>query len=1079
MTTTEPGLHVPIPHPPRVPLLGNIPQVAREKSIFEAMETAHRALGPIFELELLGVKLVVVCDHALTSELCDDARFTKYVGGPLQELRGLVGDGLFTASTDEPNWRLAHTLLTPAFSRRAMKGYLPTMFDVARQLFARWDAFGPDHPVDLTADMTRMALDTIARCAFDYRLDSMRLDDTHPFVDAMVTWLAEAQARASRPRLLTGLMVGTRRRYERAIELMHRTVDDIVRERRAHPKPQARDLLNLMLEARDPTSGAGLSDENIRYQVMTFLVAGHETTSGLLAFTVHYLLRDPIVLARAYEEVDRVLGADITRPPSFEEVNQLRYLSQVLREALRLQPPLTVLNRTPLQDTTIGGRYFVKKGQALAVVNGLLHRDPAVWGENAERFDPEQFSPEAEAKRPKHAFRGFGTGLRSCIGSQFAMVEATLVLGALLQRYRMRGDPDYALKIQTTLTIKPEGLMVRFQKRTDADRLPARDGPAVAPRPTPDHHARGATAGDAPAIAGHGTSLRVLFGSNMGSAEEFAGQLAEAARLRGFAATVAPLNEYAGGLPLDGPVLVVCSTYNGTPPDNAAAFCQWLDRDDLAPTALAGLRYAVFGCGNRDWSATFQAVPRRIDERLAALGATRIVERGEADARGDFEGAFDAWQAPLFPRLAEALGVALSAGVEGPSGVEVEVLADRPVSPFVRSFGARAMRVIENRELQRAEGRSTRHIEIELPAGVTYRTGDHLGVVPRNRERTVARVAAHFGLDRDAAVRLRLGGARRTHLPVDEPISAWELLSVYVELQDVATRKQLRVLGEHTRCPHTRGEIQRLADEGDGAHYRAEVLEPRRSLIDLLERLPACELPLGVFLGLLSPLRPRYYSISSSPLADERHCSVTVGVQRGPARSGSGDFEGVCSSYLHDTLCGGRIYAFVRDNGSAFRLPADAGTPIIMVGPGTGLAPFRGFLQERLALRAEGHGVGPALLFFGCRHPEHDHLYREELEALAQKDIVTTSTAFSRLDPARKVYVQDLIVAQREQIWQALEAGGVIYVCGDASRMEPEVRRAFVAVYVAQSGQDAASGDRWLADLVAQGRYRTDVWAGS
>jgi cytochrome P450 / NADPH-cytochrome P450 reductase len=596
MRTTEAASR--IPRLPGVPLLGNLPQVAREKNIFEAFERFHQKLGPIFELELGGLTLVVVCDHAHAREVCDDARFDKSFEGPLLVLREIAGDGLFTARTEEPNWKLAHTLLVPAFGHRAMKAYLPAMVDVAQQLFARWDAMGPDAPVDVVADMTRMTLDTIALCAFDYRFHSMQRHDTHPFVDAMMTALVEVQARATRPALLTEMMLGTRRRLQRATRLMHDTVDDIIRERRAHPKPEARDLLNLMLDARDPTSGEGLSDENIRYQVVTFLIAGHETTSGTLAFALHHLLQNPAALQRAYDEVDRVLGGDIDRAPTFEQVNQLQYVSQILREAVRLNPAVSVLNRKALHDTTIGGRYHLKKDQVVLVALGLLHRDPAVWGEDAARFDPEHFSPEAEATRPQHAFKGFGTGRRACIGSQFAMIEATLVLGTLLQRYRLRGDPAYNLDIQVALTIKPSGFYVRLEKRTDADRkLPASEGPTNA---TPSPSERAPAEAPPPAVVGHGTPLCVLFGSNMGSAEEFAGQLADAGRMGGFAVTTAPLNAHAKPLPTQGAVLIVSSTYNGKAPDNAAEFCAWLDRDDHAANALAGVRYAVFGCGNRD-----------------------------------------------------------------------------------------------------------------------------------------------------------------------------------------------------------------------------------------------------------------------------------------------------------------------------------------------------------------------------------------------------------------------------------------------------------------------------------------------
>ncbi len=292
-----------------------------------------------------------------------------------------------------------------------------------------------------------------------------------------------------------------------------------------------------------------------------------------------------------------------------------------------------------------------------------------------------------------------------------------------------------------------------------------------------------------------------------------------------------------------------------------------------------------------------------------------------------------------------------------------------------------------NRELHTKTGpdastRSTRHLELELPAGVAYRAGDHLGVVPRNAEALVQRVAARFGLDPAASVRLRLGASRKTFLPVDRPIRVGQLLGDYVELQDLATRKQIQGLAAHTECPWTRPRLLALAGDDEGARTARKSWRARKSLVDLLEEFPACQLPFNRYLEMLPPLRPRYYSISSSPLQDERRCSITVAVVGGPARSGRGTFQGVCSSYLLRQPEGGQVHAFVKDTKSAFRLPADSATPIIMVGPGTGLAPFRGFLQERAARRVAGETVGPALLFFGCRHPRQDFIYEDELRGL-------------------------------------------------------------------------------------------------
>jgi cytochrome P450/NADPH-cytochrome P450 reductase len=226
-------------------------------------------------------------------------------------------------------------------------------------------------------------------------------------------------------------------------------------------------------------------------------------------------------------------------------------------------------------------------------------------------------------------------------------------------------------------------------------------------------------------------------------------------------------------------------------------------------------------------------------------------------------------------------------------------------------------------------------------------------------------------------------------------------------------------------------------------------------------------------------LRPRYYSISSSPLADPHACSITVAVVEGPARSGRGTFQGVCTNYLARQEAGSVIYAFVKDTKSAFRLPEDPATPIVMIGPGTGLAPFRGFLQERSTLKAQGREVGPSLLFFGCRHPQQDFIYEDELRQFEAQGVVRLSTSFSRVEGQKKCYVQDEIYALRDDVWQMLDADAVVYVCGDASRMAPDVRRTFAAIYREKMGASATQAEQWLNKLTAQNRYLVDVWAAN
>ena len=1071
----------PIPHPPRTFVLGNLLSLTTTSPVQDMMKLA-REYGPIYWLDMLGKPVVIVSGFDLVDELCDESRFDKSVRGALRRLRDFAGDGLFTAYTQEPNWSRAHNILLPSFGQRAMQGYHPMMLDIAEQLVLKWDRLNADDEIDVTHDMTSLTLDTIGLCGFGYRFNSFYRESPHPFVSAMIGALGTSMETRGLP--LESVLKKDRQRKLRAdIRYMNEMVDRIVRERRESGDDLADqpDLLSHMLSGVDRKTGERLDDLNIRYQVITFLIAGHETTSGLLSFAVYYLLNNPDVLARAYAEVDRVLGPDPARLPTYQGVNQLTYMEQILKEALRLWPTAPVFALSPYKDEMIGGVYRMRKNYQIVVLSPMLHRDRKVWGDHADVFNPDNFSREAERGRPANAYKPFGNGQRACIGRQFALQEAALVLGMILQRFKLVDHTRYRLTLKETLTVKPDQFRIKVRRRTDRDRAAGGPAGAAATRATVPASAAAPLA--RASRPGHQTPLLVLYGSNLGTAEEVARRIAESGEGNGFAVSVAPLDEYAGRLPTEGAVLITTASYNGTPPDNAGRFCDWLRDGALAPRALAGVRYAVFGCGNRDWAATFQAVPRLIDTRLEAHGAQRLHPRGEGDARDDFDGQFEAWQEPLWGAVATALGVELApAEAAEPAHLVVELVAGPDAGAREDGHGARPMRVAVNRELHAKAGpfpseRSTRHIELELPAGVSYRAGDHLGVAPRNPDALVARVAARFGLDPASHVILRRDGGRPGFLPVGAPIALARLLGEYVELQDVASRRHLQTMVEHTECPWTRPRLAGLAD--DEARYKDEVMARRRSVLDLLEEYPACQLPFNGYLEMLPPLRPRYYSISSSPLHDARRCSITVAVVAGEARSGRGAFEGVCSNHLLHHGEGSLVQAFVKDTRSAFRLPDEPATPIIMIGPGTGLAPFRGFLQERAALGAQGRRIGPALLFFGCRHPEQDFIYAGELRDFAERGVARLYPCFSRVPDRARVYVQDEVLGRTDEVWTLLEAGAVVYVCGDATRMAPDVRRAFVAIHRAKTDGTDAQAEKWLDDLTARNRYLVDVWASS
>jgi cytochrome P450/NADPH-cytochrome P450 reductase len=1075
-----------IPQPPPNRFLGNLLDLDREFPIRGMMRLA-RQYGPIFRITWPnGRSSLILSSYELINEVCDEKRFDKLVWVPLLNVRPFSGDGLFTARTSEPNWRKAHNILLPNFSMRAMQGYLPMMVDIAEQLMQKWARLNPDDVIDVPADMTRLTLDTIGLCGFGYRFNSFYRQDAHPFVEAMVGALAEAMAKGQRLPVQNKLMIRAHRQFAENIALMEALADKLIQERKADPEALAtrHDLLNHMLTGVDKQTGERLDDLNIRYQLITFLIAGHETTSGLLSFALYYLLKNPAALERAYTEVDRVLGADLSAAPTYAQVNRLVYVQQILKEALRLWPTAPAFALYPYASTTLAGKYPITQDDTAVVLIPQLHRDPAIWGDDAEDFRPERFAPEAEASRPINAFKPFGNGQRACIGRQFAMQEAALVLGMVLQRFELIDYADYQLAIKQTLTLKPDNFTLKVRpRRRDGRAVAAGAGVTVALPPAPATPAVAPTRDAAPAT--HGTPLLVLHGSNLGTAEGLAEQIAADGRARGFKVTVASLDDHTDRLPRDGATIVVSASYNGTPPDNAAKFCTWLREREIGRDAFAGVRYTVFGCGDRNWATTYQAIPTLIDRELAAHGAKRIYLRGEGDAADDFDGQFRAWYDGLWAALGAEFGVALGAVPARPIEAQytVELVASGASSPFMATYGARPLTVLENRELLTAlpgaAPRSTRHLALALPAGMAYRAGDHLGVLPRNGAATVERVLRRFGLDGAAQIVIRRQDSDRSVLPLDRPIAVRELLANYVELQEVATRAQIATLAAHTECPPEKVALLALiAEDGAGkARYREEVHARHRSPLDLLEQFAACELPFERYLAMLPPLKPRYYSISSSPRVETAVATVTVAVVEGPARSGEGTYRGTASNYLREQEAGATIFGFIHAPNLPFGLPSDPQTPIIMVGPGTGLAPFRGFLQERAADAAGGAALGHALLFFGCRDPQHDFLYAEELQEFAARGVVTLQTAFSRQPGKAKTYVQERIVADAPRVWTLLQAGAVVYVCGEASRKAPAVRAAFAAVYRAQTGAGEQAAEVWLRGLETEGRYRADVWA--
>lgn len=1057
-----------VPQPKTYGPLGNLPMLDGHNPI-QSLSKIAEEYGPIFQFQYPGGrKELYVSGYEYVKDATDEKRFDKRIWAPLQNVRPFAGDGLFTSATDEPNWKKAHNILLSSFSQRAMQGYHNKMLDIAFQLIQKWARLNNDEMVDVPADMTRLTLDTIGLCGFDYRFNSFYREDNHPFIDSMVRSLDEGMNQLHRLGIQDMFMVKKKKQFQEDREFMFDLVDNLIKERKERGLTNSGDLLSHMLEGVDPETGEKLDAENIRFQIITFLIAGHETTSGLLSFAIYYLMKNPEKLKKVVEEVDRVLKDPV---PTYNQVRELKYTRMVLNETLRLWPTAPAFSLYAKEDTKIGGKYPIQKGESVTVLIPRLHRDKRVWGDDVEEFKPERFSDPS--KVPHDAYKPFGNGQRACIGQQFALQEATLVLGLVVKNFEFIDANHYELKVKETLTLKPEDFRIKVRSRGDSSSFMYTGGSAAAPQATVDQSEKEHEL--LPENAHH-TPMLVLYGSNLGTAEGIAREVADQAKYQGFDSNVAPMDEYTGKLPKEGAVIFVTASYNGQPPSNAKSFIEWMESAE--PTEFQSVRYAVFGCGDHNWASTYQRIPRLIDETLESKGAARLLPRGESDASGDFEQEVDDWTEGLWPDLMQALDLEyVSSNKKKGSSLTVKYVSGVAAVPLVETYRADLGHVRAGYNLQNQDsGRITQHIEIELPHGVSYQEGDHLGILPVNPESLVQRVLTRFALQGSSHLVLSANGRSSAHLPVGTPVRLDDLLARSVELQEPATRAQIRELAATTVCPPHAKELSAMLEDDK---YQTEIRAKRITMLDLLEKYEACELPFERFLELLPALKPRYYSISSSPKVSENTVSITVSVVRDDAWSGHGEYKGIASNYLEGLKPDAEVFLFVRTPESGFRLPEESETPIIMIGPGTGVAPFRGFIQARRVMQQQNKKLGEAHLYFGCRNPEHDYLYKEELTSAEQDGLVTLHTAFSRVNGQEKCYVQHLMKQDAELLLALLEQGAKMYICGDGAKMAPDVEQTLITAYQSKHGVSEEEAISWLTKLEETQRYVKDVWAGA
>ncbi|KAJ7218356.1 fatty acid hydroxylase [Mycena pura] len=1068
-------MSTPIPQPPTIPFMGNATALDRDVP-HHSFTLLAKTYGEIYQLDLVGRKLICVSSYALSNEVSDEKRFQKRVVGALQEVRNLVGDGLFTAQPEEPNWGIAHRLLMPAFGTLAVKGMMEEMRDIANQLLLKWERFGPDAMIDPSEDFTRVALDTIAYCSMSHRLNSFYTEQQPEFTVAMGDFLSESGLRARRPRVLQAVMRGATVKYEADIKLMKKLADRIVATRKAHPIPK-HDLLDTMLNSRDPKTGQAMTEQSISENLLTFLIAGHETSSGMMTFMVYYLLKHPEKMRKLRAEIDEVLGERLIQ---YDDFGKLPYLIAVMRETLRLSSTVPVRAVTSLEDTTIGGgKYAIKKGDTITIQAWQMQRDPAVWGDDAEEFEPERMLDGKFEALPPNAWQPFGFGARACIGRAFAWQEVCLVMGSVIQKFDLSFvDPSYTLQIKQTLTVKPADMRIRAAPRTSGTATAA---PFL--YATPSSALGPAASREAPSDAvlpvGTGTPLYALYGSNTGTSEAFAQRIANEAPSYGFRPSIGTLDSAAGKVPTDGPVIIVTASFEGEPADNAAHFVDWLRH--IEGDTLADVRFAVFGCGNADWTTTYQKIPTLCDDLFAERGAHRLVPRGAGDAgRGGFFESFDEFEAGLWVALQKEYSTSRSESLAQTLEVKT-VNAGQERATALRQPNALLGRVIENRVLTK-DGPVKRHIEFELPEGATARAGDYVAM--QVFENTFAsfdkqftachktRFATFIAFWRGSVI---LSSVGPTSLPVGKPVKLSGILAGYVELSQPATTRDLGILSLATSSDATRSYIEDLK-----SNYTEAVLERRLSAFEIVESHADIKISIGAFLQMLPSMRVRQYSISSSPLWNPSHVTITISVLDAPTLSGqtSHPFLGVGSTYLASLLPGDRVQMAVRPSAVTFHPPENILTPVVMFCSGSGLAPMRGFIQERAAQKASGREVGSMLLFFGCRSPEKDFLYADtDLAEWTKQGVVDVRPAFSRSpeDSHSCKYVQHRVWADRADVVEAYRKGAMFFTCG-SSNVAKGIKDTLLDIIQTEDNTDIIEASKRFERIMKGRRYVTDVF---
>ncbi|XP_023262400.1 NADPH--cytochrome P450 reductase isoform X2 [Seriola lalandi dorsalis] len=602
-----------------------------------------------------------------------------------------------------------------------------------------------------------------------------------------------------------------------------------------------------------------------------------------------------------------------------------------------------------------------------------------------------------------------------------------------------------------------------------------------------------------------GKNIIVFYGSQTGTAEEFANRLSKDAQRYGMKGMAADPEEYDMGelsrlSEIENSLAIFCmATYGeGDPTDNAQDFYDWLQEND--DEDLSGLNYTVFALGNKTYEH-YNAMGKYVDKRLEELRANRIFDLGLGDDDGNLEEDFISWREQFWPAICEHFGVEALGDDSSIRQYELQEHTDINMNKVytgeigrLKSFEVQKppfdsknpflAPVTVNRRLNKAGDRHLMHLELDITGSkIRYESGDHVAVFPTNDSALVNKLGHILGVDLDVVISLNnLDDESNKKHPFPCPTTYRTALTHYLDITHPPRTNVLYELAQYAADPKDQENMRKMASsspEGK-ALYQSWVLDASRNILAILEDMPTLRPPIDHLCELMPRLQARYYSIASSSKVHPNSIHICAVVVEYKTKTGRMN-KGVATNWLKNKL--------ISDNGhkstvpmyirkSQFRLPFKATNPVIMIGPGTGIAPFMGFIQERGWLKEQGKEVGETVMYFGCRHKNEDYLYQEELEEAEKNGVLTQlNVAFSR-DQEQKVYVQHLLKNNKEDLWKLIHTENAhIYICGDARNMAKDVQTTFHEIAEEMGGMVRTQATDYIKKLMTKGRYSQDVWS--